>query len=72
MARAGYDPRESVDFWNRMADANKGKPSPPEFLSTHPSYGTRVKNLNRWMPEAIGIYNKSYKAKNYQIAKSIN
>ncbi len=71
MARAGYDPRESVDFWNRMADANKGKPSPPEFLSTHPSYGTRVKNLNRWMPEAIGIYNKSTKAQNYQIAKSI-
>ena len=71
MARAGYDPRESVNFWNRMADANKGKPSPPEFLSTHPSYGTRVKNLNRWMPEAIGIYNKSNKAQNYQIAKSI-
>ena len=71
MARAGYDPRESVNFWNRMADANKGKPSPPEFLSTHPSYGTRVKNLNRWMPEAIGIYNKSTKAQNYQIAKSI-
>ncbi len=71
MARAGYDPRESVDFWNRMADANKGKPSPPEFLSTHPSYGTRVKNLNRWMPEAIGIYNKSTKAQNYQIANSI-
>ena len=71
MARAGYDPRESVNFWNRMADANKGKPSPPEFLSTHPSYGTRVENLNRWMPEAIGIYNKSNKAQNYQIAKSI-
>ncbi len=71
MARAGYDPRESVNFWNRMAHANKGKPSPPEFLSTHPNYGTRVKNLNRWMPEAIGIYNKSTKAQNYQIAKSI-
>jgi predicted Zn-dependent protease len=71
MARAGYDPRESIDFWKRMADANKGKPSPPEFLSTHPSYGTRVKNLNRWMPEAIGIYNKSNKAQNYQIAKSM-
>jgi len=71
MARAGYDPRESVNFWKRMADANKGKPSPPEFLSTHPSYGTRVKNLNRWMPEAIGIYYKSNKAQNYQIAKSI-
>lgn len=68
MAKAGYDPRESVDFWNRMASATSGKPTPPEFLSTHPSYGTRVKNLNIWMPEAIGIYDKSTKANNYQIA----
>ena len=68
MARAGYDPRESINFWKRMADANKGKTTPPEFLSTHPSYGTRVHNLNIWMPEAIDIYNKSNKAVNYQIA----
>lgn len=68
MARAGYDPRESVNFWKRMADANKGKPNPPEFLSTHPSYGTRVNNLNIWMPQAIDIYNNSNKAVNHQIA----
>ncbi len=68
MARAGYDPRESINFWKRMADANKGKPNPPEFLSTHPSYGTRVHNLNIWMPQAIDIYNNSNKAVNHQIA----
>lgn len=68
MAKAGYDPRESVAFWKRMASANSGKPTPPEFLSTHPSHGTRITNLNKWMPEAIEIYKKSPKRQNYQIA----
>ena len=67
MAKAGYDPRESVGFWKRMASANAGKPTPPEFISTHPSHGTRISNLNKWMPEAIDIYNKSSKANDYQI-----
>jgi metalloendopeptidase OMA1, mitochondrial len=68
MAKAGYDPRESVYFWKRMENANKGKPNPPEFISTHPSYGTRVNNLKKWMPEALDIYNNSNKALNYKIA----
>lgn len=68
MARAGYDPRESINFWKRMADANKGKTNPPEFLSTHPSYGTRVSNLNKWMPQALEIYQNSEKAVNHKIA----
>ena len=67
MAKAGYDPRESVGFWKRMASANAGKPTPPEFISTHPNHGTRISNLNKWMPEAIDIYNKSSKANDYQI-----
>jgi len=68
MAKAGYDPRESVAFWKRMENANIGKPAPPEFLSTHPSHGTRITNLNKWMPEAIDVYKKSPKSQNYQIA----
>ncbi|NIT13088.1 MAG: M48 family metalloprotease [Candidatus Dadabacteria bacterium] len=68
MAKAGYDPRESINFWKRMADANKGRPSPPEFLSTHPSHGTRISNLNKWIPGAMEIYNKSPKAPNSLIA----
>src|SRR5574341_2588192 len=39
MAKAGYDPRESVGLWQRMAQ--RGGSSPPQFLSTHPSPGTR-------------------------------
>jgi predicted Zn-dependent protease len=49
MAIAGYDPDQSVPFWERMA-ANGG--STPEFLSTHPSDSTRVANLKKWIPGA--------------------
>ncbi len=55
-AMAGYDPREAIPFWQRMATAGGG--SPPEFLSTHPSDETRIKNLNKFMPEALKYYTK--------------
>jgi len=57
MAMAGYNPREAVDFWKRMA-ANKGGQAPPEFLSTHPSDQTRINNLQKLMPEALQYYKK--------------
>ena len=57
MAMAGYDPREAPRFWERMV-ANSQGGSPPAFLSTHPSYGTRIENLNEFMPEALKYYNK--------------
>lgn len=60
MARAGYDPQESIRFWKRMESA--GGNQPPEFLSTHPSHGTRVQQLQSWMPKALEEYNKSSKA----------
>ena len=69
MAKAGYDPREAIAFWERMDAANKGKPQPPEFLSTHPGYGTRVNNLKQWLPEAIPYYEKAQKAPNNPITK---
>ncbi len=53
-AMAGYDPREAPKFWQRMAAAGGGKV--PEFLSTHPSDATRIKNLNNYMPEALKYY----------------
>lgn len=55
MARAGYDPRESVDFWGRMAAS--GGEAPPEWLSTHPSHGSRIDQMEELMPEALKIYN---------------
>ena len=57
MAMAGYDPREAVAFWERMA-AQKGGQSPPEFLSTHPSDATRIANIKRLIPKAMEYYKK--------------
>ncbi len=51
MARAGYDPRESIRFWQRMESASQTQP--PEFLSTHPSHGTRIQQLEAEMPKAL-------------------
>jgi predicted Zn-dependent protease len=55
MARAGYDPREAIAFWERM-DAQSGGGGPPEFLSTHPSHETRVQRLTEKLPEALGAW----------------
>jgi predicted Zn-dependent protease len=55
MAMAGYDPREAVDFWQRMARAKHGA-SPPEFLSTHPADATRIRNIQKLIPEAKAYY----------------
>lgn len=54
MSMAGYDPQEAISFWQRMADVNKQKV--PQFLSTHPSDGTRIKNLQELLPEIRGKY----------------
>ncbi len=56
MARAGYDPREAVGFWERMEGAGRGQP--PEFMSTHPSHETRVQRLQEMMPRALAEYEK--------------
>jgi predicted Zn-dependent protease len=57
MARAGYDPRESIRFWQRMENA--GGAQPPEFLSSHPSHGTRIQQLEAEMPKALEEYSRS-------------
>lgn len=57
---AGYDPREAIHIWERMAVASDG--APPEFLSTHPAHETRIADLTKWMPEAMELYEKAPKA----------
>jgi predicted Zn-dependent protease len=54
MARAGYDPREAVPFWQRMNE--QGGRRPPEFLSTHPAPATRIANIKKYIPEALVYY----------------
>lgn len=57
MARAGFEPKESVQLWINMAAAGGG--NPPEFLSTHPSGKTRIEKLNSKMPEANVVFQRS-------------
>ena len=52
---SGYDIRESVKLWQRMAEKNKGK-EPPVFLSTHPSSKKRIENLKNWVSDVIIKY----------------
>ena len=44
---SGYDIRETKKLWERMKASKKGKEI-SEFMSTHPSSDTRIKNLNEW------------------------
>lgn len=57
MARAGFDPRESVELWKNMAAASGG--GPPEFLSTHPSHTTRIEGLQSKMAPALAAYQQA-------------
>ncbi len=54
MAMAGYDPQVAPKFWERMAAG--GGSAPPQWLSTHPSDETRIRQLTEWMPEALTYY----------------
>ncbi len=56
MARAGYDPREALRFWQRMRAAARGKPRPPAFLSTHPTDEARIAAIKRLLPEILPVY----------------
>lgn len=65
MAKAGYDPREAVPFWERMSGCPRkmigtlcfrSANSIPEFLSTHPSDVTRINQIEAWIPGAMQFY----------------
>lgn len=55
MARAGFDPRQSVKLWQNMNAASKGK-QPNEFVSTHPSNDNRIQALEAHMGKAMQLY----------------
>jgi predicted Zn-dependent protease len=65
MAKAGYDPREAVPFWERMSGCPRkmigkfcfrSQNAVPEFLSTHPSDVTRINQIEAWIPQAMKFY----------------
>lgn len=57
MARAGFDPRQSVQLWRSMAAAGGEKPA--EFMSTHPSNESRINNLQSHMNQAMQLYQQA-------------
>lgn len=57
MARAGFDPRQSIDLWQNMA--RHGGARPPEFLSTHPAPESRIQELRNKMPGAMDLYRQT-------------
>lgn len=55
MAKAGFDPEEAPKLWERMKEMSGGG-GPPELLSTHPSPSTRIRDLNRQVPDVMDDY----------------
>jgi predicted Zn-dependent protease len=60
MAKAGFDPRESVPLWQNMGQ-EAGK-APAEFLSTHPSSDTRIDQLVGEFGKTLKLYNEAKQA----------
>ena len=56
MAKAGFNPEQSVPLWENMSKAGA---SPPEFMSTHPSGNTRIKQLKERIPKANVAYQQA-------------
>ncbi|MDN6179449.1 MAG: M48 family metallopeptidase [Halomonas subglaciescola] len=60
MAKAGFDPRESISLWENMQRA--GGNAPPEWMSTHPSEGQRINGLKAGMQQALDDYQRAHTA----------
>jgi predicted Zn-dependent protease len=61
MAKAGFDPRQSIALWQRMDQASQGQ-QPIEFMSTHPSHATRIQDLQQRMPQAMESFQQAQSA----------
>lgn len=58
-ARAGYDPHAGVTLWQKMGRASQG--APPQFLSTHPTGPTRIRDIERGLPAVEPLYRRAEK-----------
>ena len=59
-AKAGYDPRASIRFWQKMMSKSRRKM--PQFLSTHPDSGKRIEFLKSRMPYVMALYKNAKKS----------
>jgi len=56
-ARSGFDPRDAISVWQKMAKATGGgAASGPEWLSTHPSNETRIADLTEYSKKVMSLY----------------
>ena len=55
MAKAGYDPREAINFWRRFSKIKEER-GPPEWASTHPADATRMRGLRGYLSRAKYTY----------------
>ncbi|MDG2343506.1 MAG: M48 family metallopeptidase [Flavobacteriales bacterium] len=53
MKLAGYNPNESISFWNKMAEQGGFV---PQILSTHPSDETRINDLQEFIDTELDNY----------------
>ncbi len=60
MAKAGFDPTQSVTLWQKMEQAAQNQPM--EFMSTHPAHATRIQQLQERMPQALELFKQAQAA----------
>ena len=66
MAKAGFDPQQSINLWQNMSKAS-GDKRQPELLSTHPHPETRIKNLADNMLKTMDKYHLAKNKPNCKI-----
>jgi Zn-dependent protease with chaperone function len=59
-ARAGHDPRAAVAVWQKMSKFGQaaGKGQPPQFLSTHPSHESRIREIEANLPKVMPLFER--------------
>jgi Zn-dependent protease with chaperone function len=62
-ARAGHDPRAAASVWRKMSKlaqaGGKGGGQPPQFLSTHPSHESRIRDIEANLPKVMPLYDRA-------------
>jgi predicted Zn-dependent protease len=58
-ARAGYNPGAGVTLWQKMVAINKN--APPQWMSTHPAGGTRIKDIQSKLPRFTPLFERAPK-----------
>lgn len=60
-SEACYDPKAAKRVFSRMKEDSETRDqgqAPPEWISTHPGYDTRLSQFDQWMPDALERFNQ--------------